>query len=1246
MATITSVKQKILALDPGSFQSLCDAYLSREGYPNIVSLGTKAGSSKTTRGTPDTYFVTSTGKYVFVEYTTQQEDLVNKIEADINKCLDSKKTGITPNEIAEIIYCHTSSNIAPEYDKKFRKMCTNQGINLIIIGIDLLADTLTRKYPNIVKDHLGLSIDTEQIQSDKDFVKQYDSNKLAAPLDTPFISRKNELEEMSKAFEHNDVVILSGAAGTGKTRLALEFVRSNTQEKNITVYCVHNRSLPIFEDLCLYFEKPGKYFVLVDDANQISQLKHIVEYANKKDAGYEVKILITVRDYAIKKVLDDIRELTSYKIVNIKFFKDDEIKELLRNSLGIKNEKYLKRIVRIAEGNARIAMIAGKIAVKENRLNSIDDVSQLYDEYYGRALSESNITSNSSLLKSAGVIAALSSLHIDRLESLQPFLDCSKLSKEQFVNDLYELNSLEIVDIYRDKAVKFSEQCFANFILKYVFYDTKMLSLFDFIETCFNSYRNRVIFSINTLVGVFRNQELHSFVENEVKSLWEKLKNNNSNDILEYIKVFHAINTTETLLFLQEMVRKTEKVNIPASQIDIEKGKNYQSVKDDIINILGGFAMSKDLDAAMDLFLQYYFLRPDKYIEFYHAINVYFSPNDKSYDYDFYTQETIIKKMIDYSENWNNEYITLLFLDISNIFLQLNFRSTEMNRDRKSYTMSSVFLTPSKGVSRYRNLIWEELCKISSNETQLDKIRRLLEKYATSYRDECTEIIKEDAAYITKIVTTAFKIDSLADYKVVKHLKMIFDNVKIDTTQFDDFLNSKKAKIYQLLKGPRWDKTYDYKAREKKKSEDIREFYNKSPDKLGSFKELINICREAGTDSSNLKQGISLYIKELALVSDDFLKMIEMVVAEKLEAFINEYQVIQLAFKVTTPNELYKLINKITDDCIRNTWMYAYFDTLPEEYVNVAETEALICFLKEETDANIRYSCHRSIEFLSKFESIEPGITIKCVEIIFSKRNYSKFIAKMYFEPLFNEYQSSSADIIAMFKENIGLLENIYVWLIQNDCNVDYNGKFLVALYQQNNNFISKYIEAKLGDYSYGGLDESSNAIRAFFECEDYIEIFDKLIDIAISTSYPMFQVAKLISSIVINVQGKEENHLKSDSWIKHFIETYSKNKEKMQCLFEALSEILTEQKVLYVKLLTTLNKDFEFFKDLPLESNSYSGGESFVPAYQKRLEFFEKLLPLFSGIEYINHKSYILKIIDNYKIMIVNEEISNIIEN
>lgn len=68
---------------------------------------------KTTLGTPDSYFVLPNEKYVFVEYTTQKQNLFKKIKEDLHKCLDIHKTKISHNEIEKIMYFHTSSNIKP-----------------------------------------------------------------------------------------------------------------------------------------------------------------------------------------------------------------------------------------------------------------------------------------------------------------------------------------------------------------------------------------------------------------------------------------------------------------------------------------------------------------------------------------------------------------------------------------------------------------------------------------------------------------------------------------------------------------------------------------------------------------------------------------------------------------------------------------------------------------------------------------------------------------------------------------------------------------------------------------------------------------------------------------------------------------------------------------------------------------------------------------------------------------------------
>lgn len=66
MSKLESIKGKILELEAGIFQNLCNAYLSRIGYPNIVALGSQAGTNKTTPGTPDTYFPDNNGKYILL----------------------------------------------------------------------------------------------------------------------------------------------------------------------------------------------------------------------------------------------------------------------------------------------------------------------------------------------------------------------------------------------------------------------------------------------------------------------------------------------------------------------------------------------------------------------------------------------------------------------------------------------------------------------------------------------------------------------------------------------------------------------------------------------------------------------------------------------------------------------------------------------------------------------------------------------------------------------------------------------------------------------------------------------------------------------------------------------------------------------------------------------------------------------------------------------------------------------------
>src|SRR6185295_18230736 len=87
MSKVNEIQRRILELEGGRFQQLCNAYLRRRGYDQINALGAVIGSDKTRRGTPDMFVPTKTGKYVLVEYTTTTNGLLEKLESDIGKCL-------------------------------------------------------------------------------------------------------------------------------------------------------------------------------------------------------------------------------------------------------------------------------------------------------------------------------------------------------------------------------------------------------------------------------------------------------------------------------------------------------------------------------------------------------------------------------------------------------------------------------------------------------------------------------------------------------------------------------------------------------------------------------------------------------------------------------------------------------------------------------------------------------------------------------------------------------------------------------------------------------------------------------------------------------------------------------------------------------------------------------------------------------------------------------------------------------
>lgn len=1245
MANIESIKQKILQLDAGSFQNLCDSYLYKIGYPNIVSLGGEAGTRKTTLGTPDTYFIASNGKYVFVEYTTQKKNLFAKIKDDLEKCLDTSKTGVPHDKISEIIYCHTSSNLTPLQDSEIKALCEDIGIKLTVIGIDKLAEDIYLFHHNLSRDFLGISISTGQIQSYDDFVNSYNSNRMAAPIDTQFLFREKEFKDIGDAYLKVDVVILNGSAGTGKTRLALHYVKNHPDANNEKVYCIHSNALPIYEDLKLFIDRPGNYFLFIDDANQLSGLQHIIRYVSMKPEGYNVKILITVRDYALQKVIKDVREITSYEIVNINVFSDDESKKLLETSLGILNQEYQERIIRIAEGNARIAILAGKVACNSNRLDSINDVSQLYEDYYGSSLEDNQLLLNKNMCMTAGIVAFLEAIHLEHIDAFLPILHEKGLNRDDFIENVRILHELEIVDICNDKAVRFSEQCLSNYLLKYVFFDKKLIGLSEMIKACFQSYRERTISSVNTLLNIFRNETLFNFVEKEIKLLWDELSIEKSPAFFEFVKAFFRINPTETLLILQNEIESEEGVICEWSDIDTDEGKNYQNVTDDIIKILGGFADMRDLPTACDLFFQYYFKRPDLYMEFYHAVNLYFGINKDSANYGFYTQVTFFEKIKEYSDDWKQESVTTLFLQIAEEFLKLHFTPVEGGR-KNTFTIYQIPLAISEGVEKYRKLIWESLSSLCEIEKYRARVRKILSSYGGIIEDISIPVLQFDLKYIESILESHFPPDELENCLLVNRIVQVFSNINFSCeSAFAKYFVGEYFQLYLILKGPDYTEEVGYEECEQLKRKTINQYVSNC--NLEMFKKLIDVCNDISKfddrTSWEVGEGLGIAFDALCLQKDCCVDAIKYYIEKDTPSNLHPYRLIDILISLLCDQEVYQIIAS-KEYSQKNAWLYAYYHELPSELITPKHLQGLYNFLKDTSDRDITSSSMRDVDFLEKYNVMDKQALIKGSKIILAKMEYSPFIVHIYFDLLFNNYHNTPQEVIQKYNCNLELLEEIYCAMLSHDNHSDYNGQFLKEIYLVRPSILDKYIRYLINKNE-GSFSDHQERHRCFFDLDDFIEIYNKIFEQLLENcQFSKMSVPYFLESLLLPTQNERNLLGRQDEWIRQCIQLFSNDETKMYCLFSVISKLEIERKKEYILLFLENNSLFEDFQRIPLTPTSWSWSGSAVPMYSVWIEFLESLLSNFIGLKWIKHKKYIETQIGYLKERVESEQIDEIL--
>ncbi|NEP04929.1 MAG: hypothetical protein F6K34_08830 [Okeania sp. SIO4D6] len=1037
MSKINEIQNKLKELDGGTFQKLADAYLNKKikQLHQIKSLGSVIGADKSIKGTPDTLIILENGKYILGEHTTQQERVCGKFKKDLRKCFDEEKTGIPITEIEKIILCHNSTLTTKE-EKSLKKECQKYGVELDIFDIDSISFDLYQNYPGITKDFLGVEVDTGQIVDIDDFITTYNKRKIVAPLDTKFYFREDEIEQILQLLEENNLVIVSGKAGVGKSRLVLECCRKFVEKySEYEVKCIFNKGVDLYKDIGVYFSDEGSYLIFVDDANRVKEFKHFINFILDKRENQQIKIIATVRDYAVEKIKEVARSYdNNLELVKIDSLTDKQIEQLVKEEYKIQNQLYIERIVDIAQGNPRLAIMTALVVEREKTIESINNVSDVYDEYYYSITEDITGFKDESLLKVAGIVAFFQVVDCSNDEMMEKIQTTFNIDREIFWKAVCKLYEFELVDIYENEVARISDQVLATYLFYLTFFKDKLLKFSVLLDNFFPQFQYNFVDGLNPVFNAFDSEEIIKILSPDVDRVWKIYEDaRDEKSLIQLMKLFWFFKQTEILIYAKDLIDKMEVESVDISTLDIPSNSNIQIPQDSILNLLSLFGNSDEQNSqkiAIDLLFRYLTKKPQELPQVFCLLIEVFGFELDSYITKFIIQSTIIDKLLKEVNEGKNELFVKLFFGVAEKYLYLQFNASQMKKKEFKLYQFSPPTTPE--LLDLRNKIWQGIFQLYQIDIFEKEVINIIHQYSKSYsKFPVGEIIKQDAVEVLDFIETQLNPKDYYHCLIVQKYLDFLESRKIEFNNEirERFLNG-TYEVYRIL-SDNWNERnncyLDGKEYKQFKQNQIKEYFANYDFK--DYQDFFAKCHEIKAVTKEKNHYYSEFpsgrIAELIFLSCEnselYLDVLKYYLNFGDPFQLNYFLLIEKLIKISGVEKAFELLNQF-DFASKRKWLFGFYNLLPEDKITSDYLEKLYNLYRESKLDEIP----ERFDFLLKYRDLDKNVVAQVTEIILSQINeQTNFPDPFYF--LFNPYTQVNHILIELFKEKLYLLKQAYL---------------------------------------------------------------------------------------------------------------------------------------------------------------------------------------------------------------------------
>lgn len=1232
MSIISKIQNSIKQLNGGEFQRFADAYVSRRlVYKSMHSLGMEAGSEKTTKGTPDTYFIDNSNKFIFLMSTTDK-NVFSKLKKDLKDALNTDKTKIDIQLIKEIILAHTSSNLTVEQTNELMSLAHEKQIDLNIFGIDQISYDLYYRYKDLARDFLGIRLDTNQVFQVDDFIKYNDANSIAAPLDTKFLKRSFIFNELYNKVKYSDYIIVYGKAGSGKTRISLEFCRTFSKENNYKLICIKSNDLEIYEDIITNLQEPGNYLILVDDINMLTKVNFVLDYLYKTTSGYNVKIIGTVREYALTQVVSRTASIATPEIIKIDLMSDDEISELIKENFDIHNLVYIKQIQRISNGNPRLAMLSAKLAVESQDLSKLHSVSNLYDAYYGKYIESCNSLANEDLLV-ASLIAAIVNFDLEYYNNFESLFESMKIDKAQFDMSIKNLEENEMVDIYEDQIIKISDQNMGNYLIKYVLIDKKIIDFSDFIILMYPKFNRQLILSMNTLTNIFYSDEIIEIIKSaSVKAYMSNISNESNEIKWSFLSSFYVFFPDEIILLINNTIEKImdEECDFTLNRADITK---YYEM------LFGLYSSTNDL-TPIELALNLVELYPDTYNDFYDELLHKCGVNSDS---DYYGNTSLVK-LTEYLLTRSNEHPSIplnhVFCKLAEYLLKYEFNPTEHEREKIIYY--NIVAKDRDDFIQLRKLGWKLIVSLINIDKYKFVIREILNKYHINQECIKSKLGRTDLDSLYEVISLLHPED-INDCIIAIRLGEFFKNSARMKSYLTPFYNNREYSIFHTIVGYKYSRTFDYFDISKNINLDIKKLLQNED--INFILEFIENAKEKFNKEQHFQTLISGLntIIEIANNDNDKLKFILnfIIRSNMLIDKVNPYFVLKgLHTLHNNKGDVKKEIETVKNTAL-NKYMFAYYEMLNIENFDQQDLNELLTLMNERYWYEFEHNVNIDFRFLLKHKDKYPIILDDIFKVVLTNSlDYN--INNILLRNIFNEYLMPREVLSSLSRDTHDLLFKAYCQKIKSDPNTDSNGKLLKYLYGVDFSYLNIFIDM------YALLNKSTfySRISFIWNTPEYSDLISKLFDVVISSSNFHDNTRYYLSEFFIKhsrVTSIDDLQRKKLNWLEDYLLTNFTNSDKLLLVFNIVAYYPTQVKLKFFTILAEKNIDFIIFDRLDLEKRMYSWSGSAIPYLEDNIKFTESLLDIFKGLKFIKHREKLNRFVKSYKCQIKETRIDEL---